>query len=265
VRSSVNHALAANVENLELTGSALSGFGNGLDNVITGNAQANTLDGGAGADRLIGGDGRDFMTGGAGADTFVAELNSTRVSSKLGSVSVDVITDFQRGVDKIDLSGLDANISLAGVQEFTFGGSARNKDAGDLTFKSYDSVNGAENALGIDLDSVAGKSPYSGPVTVVFGNVDGGDADFAMVLFNTASVSSSDFVFGNGGANFAMLRPNTASVSNTSFMFGYVDGGGDDLGMVRLHSGNVFYSDYLFGHALISCKWARLNGLRPFS
>ena len=94
-----------------------------------------------------------------------------------------------------------------------------------------------------------GSSPYSGPVTVVFANVDGGNADLAWCCSTPRSVSSSDFVFGNGGANFAMLRPNTASVSNTSFMFGNVDGGGDDLGMVRLHSGNVLNSDYLFGHA----------------
>ncbi|BCH20393.1 cadherin domain-containing protein [Mesorhizobium sp. L-8-3] len=59
VFSSVNHSLAANVENLTLTGSALVGVGNGLGNVITGNALANTLNGGAGADRLVGGAGND--------------------------------------------------------------------------------------------------------------------------------------------------------------------------------------------------------------
>ena len=70
-----------------------------------------------------------------------------------------------------------------------------NKESATSRSRAYDSVNGAENALGMDLDGVAGSSSYSGPVTVVFANVDGGDADFALVLFNTASVSSSDFVF----------------------------------------------------------------------
>ena len=192
VRSSVNHTLAANVENLILTGGALNGTGNGLANVITGNAQANWLDGGEGDDRLIGGNGRDFMTGGAGVDTFVAEINTTpKFASKQGLLSVDVITDFQTGVDKIDLLGLVADYD----QTFTFRGDAKNKNDGDLTFKSYASVNGAENALGIDLDGVNGASPYSGPVTVVFGNLDGGDPDFAMVLFGTASVARTDFIF----------------------------------------------------------------------
>jgi len=192
VSSAISYTLGDNVENLILTGTATNGTGNGLDNVITGNALANRLSGGGGADRLVGGDGIDFMTGGAGSDTFVAELNSTRVQTKQGAISFDVITDFQSGVDKIDLSALSSDLH----QVFSFHGSARSRDAGDITFKSYDSVNGAENALGVDLDGVAGVSPYSGPVTVVFGNTHGGDADFAMVLFNTGSVSSTDFIYG---------------------------------------------------------------------
>ncbi|MFJ4453914.1 cadherin-like domain-containing protein [Pseudomonas sp. NPDC089392] len=63
VRSTAaSYTLGNNVENLVLVGSALSGTGNGLNNVITGNAQNNLLDGGAGADTLIGGDGDDTYT-----------------------------------------------------------------------------------------------------------------------------------------------------------------------------------------------------------
>ncbi|WP_019915161.1 calcium-binding protein, partial [Methylophilus sp. 1] len=60
VKASVSYTLGANIENLELTGTAaINGTGNGLDNVITGNAGNNILDGGAGADTLIGGKGND--------------------------------------------------------------------------------------------------------------------------------------------------------------------------------------------------------------
>jgi len=66
-----------NVENLTLTGAtgveALSGTGNGLDNVIIGNGGANILDGGAGNDTLDGGAGADKMTGGIGNDTFIVD------------------------------------------------------------------------------------------------------------------------------------------------------------------------------------------------
>jgi Ca2+-binding RTX toxin-like protein len=63
--------LAANVENLTLTGNAvINGTGNTLANVITGNSAANTLDGGAGADTLDGGAGADTLIGGTGNDIY---------------------------------------------------------------------------------------------------------------------------------------------------------------------------------------------------
>src|SRR5207249_1627598 len=60
VQSAVTYTLAANVENLTLTGaSAINGTGNTLNNIITGNSTANVLDGGAGVDTLVGGTGDD--------------------------------------------------------------------------------------------------------------------------------------------------------------------------------------------------------------
>jgi Ca2+-binding RTX toxin-like protein len=72
VRSSVSYTLGANVENLELTGTAaLNGTGNAAANRLTGNNAANTLDGGAGADTLDGGAGADRLVGGTGGDTYL--------------------------------------------------------------------------------------------------------------------------------------------------------------------------------------------------
>ena len=64
VYATVNgHARAANVEILSLnTGSALSGFGNALDNELYGNALDNVLDGGDGADELSGLGGNDSFS-----------------------------------------------------------------------------------------------------------------------------------------------------------------------------------------------------------
>ncbi|MBX5166591.1 MULTISPECIES: choice-of-anchor Q domain-containing protein [unclassified Rhizobium] len=105
------------IENL--TGSSdndvLTGGNNG-GNVLNGGAGADKLDGGAGADVIIGGAGKDIMTGGTGADTFILKA-PTETGSGTNS---DIITDFQHGVDKINLSAIDANGSAAGNGTFHF-------------------------------------------------------------------------------------------------------------------------------------------------
>ena len=100
VYSSVSYTLPERVENLTLIGSkALNGTGNSGNNVITGNGYANVLDGGAGDDVLVGGLGHDTLTGGAGKDVFLFD-------SVLRSDSVDTITDFKVGEDKIGLASV---------------------------------------------------------------------------------------------------------------------------------------------------------------
>jgi len=65
------------------------------DDLLDGNAGNDTLQGGAGSDILHDGAGVDSMTGGAGADLFV--LNPDGMT--------DTITDFEAGIDSLDLSG----------------------------------------------------------------------------------------------------------------------------------------------------------------
>jgi Ca2+-binding RTX toxin-like protein len=168
--------------------------GAGGDDALYGGAGHDILNGGTGADLLDGGDGTDVYTLGAGADKVViGELNSNKINSKLGSVSVDFIKDFDGTTDKIDLSGIDANSLANGNQAFAWIGTNANKAAGTASYKVYDSINGAESALGFDIDGVPGVGAHSGKVTVVMLNVDGGAVDHLVVLLGNPTMDALDF------------------------------------------------------------------------
>jgi Ca2+-binding RTX toxin-like protein len=97
VQSSVTYTLAANLENLTLTGTAaIDGTGNALDNVLTGNTAANTL------------------TGGAGNDTYVVD--------NAGDVVVEAIgegTDLVRSSVTYALGANTENLTLTGTATST--------------------------------------------------------------------------------------------------------------------------------------------------
>lgn len=105
VNSSATFALGVNVENLTLTGSsAVNATGNTASNVIIGNSAANNITGS--------GD-NDTLTGGGGADTFIY---SALTDSAVGDM--DVITDYVDGVDRLNVSAIDANSTIGGNQAF---------------------------------------------------------------------------------------------------------------------------------------------------
>jgi Ca2+-binding RTX toxin-like protein len=64
ISSASSYSLGPTLENLILTGSAISGLGSGLDNVMTGNNLNNSLWGFEGNDTLSGGDGNDVLYAG---------------------------------------------------------------------------------------------------------------------------------------------------------------------------------------------------------
>lgn len=104
------------------------------DDVLMGQGGADTIHGGGGADRIIGGMGADVLWGGEGADTFAF---LTVGESKPQAGERDIIRDFSAAAgDRIDLTLLDANVRLAGNQEFTLGGDHFTGRAGEL-IQSY--------------------------------------------------------------------------------------------------------------------------------
>jgi Ca2+-binding RTX toxin-like protein len=76
-------------------------FGRAGNDTLEGGAGADRLDGGTGRDRLEGGEGNDLLIGGAGRDTFVF------ASAFRENQGHDTITDFEAGLDRIELRGVD--------------------------------------------------------------------------------------------------------------------------------------------------------------
>jgi Ca2+-binding RTX toxin-like protein len=109
----------ANTDIVTVTGTVGNDIVAGTDNVesIIGGAGNDSLSGGAGNDFLVGGAGVDRMNGGDGSDHFVF---SAIGDSGITSATYDQLDGFVSGIDKIDLSAMDANSSLAGQQHFTF-------------------------------------------------------------------------------------------------------------------------------------------------
>jgi Ca2+-binding RTX toxin-like protein len=122
-----------------LTGASLGDTLNGAggNDLLIGNGGADSLDGGAGNDVLQGGDGADTLIGGAGADTMSGGANSDRFVYANGASGTgaqrDVILDFVSGSgDLLDFTLMDANLDLAGEQDFVFIGAAAFTGLGQL-------------------------------------------------------------------------------------------------------------------------------------
>jgi Ca2+-binding RTX toxin-like protein len=125
------------VENLVLLGTAATGIGNALANVIIGNNSANALNGLGGNDTLSGGLGNDTLTGGLHADNFVFKTSPNYTTNR------EILTDFSHADDTIQLDNaiftkLGAN-GVLNINFFRTGSTAL--DANDYLL--YNKVNGA--------------------------------------------------------------------------------------------------------------------------
>jgi hypothetical protein len=102
--------------------------------------------GGFGNDRINGNQANNLFTGGAGSDTFIFADYSGKIANPKGEktvvdTSIDKITDFQTGVDKIDLTEFGAELdyvdlhiqtSASGLNTISFDRNGDGKD--DYTF-----------------------------------------------------------------------------------------------------------------------------------
>lgn len=138
--------------------------GGGGSDTIYGGRGNDVLNGGNGNDILNGGMGQDTLTGGAGADTFVFDFVSDSWASR-----PDTITDFVSGTDRIDLSGIDADLATQGDDAFEIV-TAFTENAGQIVL----ATSGGNTTVQIDRDG-------------------DGVAEMAILVAGVTNLTESDF------------------------------------------------------------------------
>jgi Ca2+-binding RTX toxin-like protein len=242
VNANFSYTLGANFENLTLTGLAIDGTGNSLDNILTGNFLNNTLTGDLGDDTLDGGLGNDTMVGGFGNDTYVVNSvgdvvteawlfggNDTVRSSisyaldlaveNLTLIGTDAITGEGTVAANImlgnsgnnDLYGYEGDDTLNGDagNDYLSGGDGNDTvsgDAGDDNLRGglgNDSLNGGDGS-----DRLRGCNSSSNPGQGEIDTLTGGVGNDTFVLGNSSSVFYDDGIggFGAGGeSDYALI------------------------------------------------------------
>ena len=177
-----------NVERLQFSDVAYT-LGTPLPVNRQGGAGTDTLAGGAGDDLITGGGGADILTGGAGADVFryTAPADSTATSQ-------DTISDFQSGIDRIDLTVL--SLSSVSIGRLADGSSVLFGQTPTGTLQIY--LQGSA----INPDDILYKGPFNNLPTSRFGVYVIGSS-IADTLVGT---SLGDPIIGNGGNDILIGR-----------------------------------------------------------
>jgi Ca2+-binding RTX toxin-like protein len=161
VEASVTHTLAAEVENLLLTGGAtINGTGNALNNVLTGNGGANVLSGGGGTDSLSGAGGADTLNGDGASDTLAGGGGADLLQGGAGNDvyvidALDSIVD-TAGIDRVQ-AGFTYTLASLDLENLTLTGAAAIDGTGNANANNLQGNTGANVLLGLDgADTLTG-------------------------------------------------------------------------------------------------------------
>lgn len=143
--------------------------GDGGADLIRGGAGADTIDGGGNNDIISGGLGKDSLEGGTGSDVF----DYDDIGDSLAGGSRDIIADFEQGFDRIDLSGIDANIATLADDQFTL----------------------ISGPLGSTPGVIRVVQKLASNVTLISGSIDGDSGtEFQIELTGLFNLTAADFI-----------------------------------------------------------------------
>jgi Ca2+-binding RTX toxin-like protein/subtilisin-like proprotein convertase family protein len=145
--------------------------GSDFNDRLTGSSGVNVINGGKGNDFITGGGGADRLWGGIGSDTF--DFNSVSESGNSASAR-DVIMDFEQGLDRIDLSTIDATSARSGNNAFVFRGNA--------------------TSFGTSSDGEI-RYVHENGMTIIYGDTDRDSTpEFQIALNGIYTLTSADFI-----------------------------------------------------------------------
>lgn len=195
-----------------VTGNGVNTVNGGAGNdSLTGGASVDTIDGGAGDDTIVGNGGADVLTGGEGADTItggtgndtivLTETTSAVDTVVLATASIDTITGFKSGTDKIDLSAFVASTTETGI---TAAAAAGTNAVGNAKY------------FFITTDGTAASLTTSGVKTLAA-------ADYtATTLTNVAAYLSEQFTVAGTAADEAVFVLND-TVSGNAYIYEFTE------------------------------------------
>ncbi|MCW5734156.1 MAG: hypothetical protein KIS73_08520 [Enhydrobacter sp.] len=224
VSSSISWSLAANVENLALTGgAAIDGTGNLENNVILGNTGNNTLKGGAGNDIMLGGAGTDLLQGGDDNDTLAGGAGDDTLNGQAGTDTA-VYADATAGVKVALISGaqdtLGAGIdTLASIENLT-GSNFNDSLTGDGNANVLNGGGGKDLLIG----GGGGDTLLGGEGRDVLTGGDGADFFHYRTVADTGTTATTwdtikDFTQGSDIINLGAIDADTTMAANQAFAF----------------------------------------------
>jgi Ca2+-binding RTX toxin-like protein len=150
-------------------------FGGDQHDILKGEAGDDWMYGGVGYDFLVGGEGKDHLYGGASADVFQFTVIEDLTTDP---DATDVIYDFVRGEDTIDLLYMDASRLLPGNDTFVFLGTSSftSSRQGEIFYRTFDNPGTANDYTVIYIDNDADP-----------------EAEAALKLMGLHNLTASDF------------------------------------------------------------------------
>ncbi|MGJ8616369.1 MAG: M10 family metallopeptidase C-terminal domain-containing protein [Sulfitobacter sp.] len=224
-----------------LLANAAGGTLSGTDNsdTIWGDDGDDQLLGGAGDDILRDGAGSDVLSGGAGADTFVFVSDGVR----------DTITDFQVGLDQIDLTRLEGLRDLSDVQIISRAWGAELRFGAEV-IEVYSADGNALNASDLNLSGfVTGLDRILLDTTIVFPPVD---------PTGQTATNGDDLLLGGAGDDTLDGMVGNDQISGRGGNDYLLGRGGDDT-LVGGDGADTIYggdgNDIIYGDSTTSFDW----------